>query len=266
MSDSPSPDPEPIVPADPALAAEPPLAPPPPPPERYPFWSYQDLLMFIGFGVVSMIVSALVVKAVLTIFHLTVRNQLAEALPDQFLAYLCLFLLVAMMFRVQYDRPFWPSMGWSSFRSSAGSLIGSGVLLAIGVAAASRLLQTPDIPTPMSKLLADRTSVLLVAIFGMTVGPLCEELIFRGFLQPLLVRTFGPPLGILLAALPFGLMHLPEYGYSWRHGVLIMTAGTAFGWVRHRTASTRASTLVHAVYNGTFFLAMLTQWKNLPHG
>ena len=249
----------------PPLEPPAPELPPPPPPERFPFWTYPDLLMFVGFGVVGMVVSLLTVKAVLAIFHLKVRNELVEALPEQFLGYLCLFVLVALMFRVQYGRPFWPSMGWTPFGVSTGGIVSLGVVLAIGVAIASKVLQTPDIPTPMSKLLENRTSVLLVAIFGMTFGPLCEELIFRGFLQPLFVRTLGAPAGILLAAVPFGLLHLPEYGYSWRHGLLITTAGAAFGWMRHRTGSTKASTIMHAAYNGTFFAAMLTQWKNLPH-
>jgi len=56
-----------------------------------------------------------------------------------------------------------------------------------------------------------------------------EELIFRGFLQPLLVRSLGAPAGILATALPFGLLHFQEYGNSWRHVLLISLSGVAFG-------------------------------------
>jgi membrane protease YdiL (CAAX protease family) len=104
---------------------------------------------------------------------------------------------------------------------------------------------------------------MLVAVFGITVGPLCEELIFRGFLQPLFVRSFGAVAGILLTALAFGLLHLQEYGFSWRHVVLITMVGAALGWIRHRTGSTKASTIMHAAYNATFFLvALAAQRKN----
>src|SRR5205807_2006452 len=81
-------------------------------------------------------------------------------------------------------------------------------LLAFGVVLVGRLLQTPDVNTPMKQLLSDRSSVLLIAIFAVTLGPLCEELAFRGFLQPLLVRSFGPVPGVILGAVPFGLLHL----------------------------------------------------------
>ena len=62
--------------------------------------------------------------------------------------------------------------------------------------------------------------------------------------------------GILLAAIPFGLLHFPEYGNSWRHALLISGAGVAFGWMRQVTGSTKASTLMHAAYNALFFAAL----------
>jgi membrane protease YdiL (CAAX protease family) len=102
-------------------------------------------------------------------------------------------------------------------------------------------------------------SRILLAVFGTTLGPLCEELAFRGFLQPLLVRSLGAVTGILAAAIPFGLLHYQEYGNSWRHALIISLAGAAFGWMRHATGSTKASTIMHASYNALFFFAMFSQ-------
>jgi len=56
-------------------------------------------------------------------------------------------------------------------------------------------------------MMQDHTSVILLATFGVTLGPLCEELAFRGFLQPLLVRSLGAVPGVLAATIPFGLLH-----------------------------------------------------------
>jgi membrane protease YdiL (CAAX protease family) len=107
----------------------------------------------------------------------------------------------------------------------------------------------------------DRMAMILVGIFGVTLGPLAEELIFRGFLQPLLVRSMGVVAGIVVAAVPFGLLHFSEYGNSWRHAVLISGAGAAFGWMRQRTGSTKASTLMHSAYNILFFAALWASKK-----
>ena len=85
----------------------------------------------------------------------------------------------------------------------------------------------------MTELMENRTAVLLMAIFGITAGPLCEELGFRGLLQPLLVRSLGAFPGIVLTAIPFGLLHFREYGNSLGYAALVSLAGVGFGWMRH---------------------------------
>ncbi|HWB85914.1 MAG TPA: CPBP family intramembrane glutamic endopeptidase [Bryobacteraceae bacterium] len=246
----------------------PPYEPPPPPPsppERVPFWGYSDLFLFIGMAIPSMVAGVFLVKGVLLAFHLHPSIRAVELLPAQFLGYLILFLILLAIFRLQYGRPFWRSLGWVDSHMPVLQLVIYGMLAAFAVALASTFLKMPETDTPMKELLSDRTSMILIGIFGVTVGPLCEELAFRGFLQPLLVRSLGVVPGIVGAAIPFGLLHLQEYGYSWRHALLIAAAGAAFGWVRHRTGSTRASTIMHAAYNALFFLALFAQKGDLPH-
>jgi membrane protease YdiL (CAAX protease family) len=110
----------------------------------------------------------------------------------------------------------------------------------------------------MSKLLGSPGAIVPIAIFGVTVAPVVEELLFRGFLQPLFARTLGAALGIVAANVPFGVLHYAEYGNSWRHVVVITIAGVAFGCMRQWTGSTRASALMHAAYNGLFFYVLFS--------
>jgi hypothetical protein len=131
------------------------------------------------------------------------------------------------------------------------------MVCALSVALLGTLIHIPTTTNPMVELMKDRTSAILMAFFGVTIAPLTEELVFRGFVQPLLVRSLGAVPGILLAAIPFGVLHYHEYGNSWRHAVLIGLAGAAFGWMRHRTGSTQSSTLMHASYNALIFFAVL---------
>jgi uncharacterized protein len=111
----------------------------------------------------------------------------------------------------------------------------------------------------MEDLLRDRGSILLVGFFALTLGPLFEELAFRGFLMPLLVRTFGAVAGVALQAVPFALLHGNEYAWAWQQVVLLFLAGTAFGWMRHKTGSTAASTYMHAGYNLVAFVGIFAQ-------
>ena len=120
-----------------------------------------------------------------------------------------------------------------------------------------------DEPNPLTDLMKGQTALILMAVFGIAIAPVAEELAFRGFLQPLLVGTFGPVPGILMTALPFGLLHFQEYGNSWRHVLLICFAGAAFGVMRQLTGSTKASALMHASYNALFFIAAFSTGKDL---
>jgi membrane protease YdiL (CAAX protease family) len=251
------------LPSPDAVPPEPPLA--EPPRERYPFWGYGDLLIFIGLALPSLLAGAILVKAFVTVLRLGVRNRIFEIVPAQFVGYAILFGLLAALFRLHYSRPFWRSLGWVPSATSPARMVAAGIGLAFAVALASVVLRTPDVNSPMKEFLSTPGAVVLMAAFGTTLGPLCEELAFRGFMQPLFSRTFGPVPGIILAALPFGILHLQQYAWSWRHGLLITLAGAGFGWMRYVSGSTRAAVAMHMAYNCTFFVALVAQKTELPH-
>ena len=186
--------------------------------------------MLLGFGVV---------KAAFWILHLHPAVKTWELLGAQFAFYGLLFGTLVALFRLQYDRPFWRSLGWVA---TPLPLYSHGDLRSgsrHGGIAARFADSTPRTENPLTELLKDPTSLILMAIFGTIVAPVCEELMFRGFLQPLLVRSLGAPAGILATALPFGLLHFQEYGNSWRHVLLISLSGVAFGLMRHATGPPR---------------------------
>jgi len=235
------------------------------PPEKIPFWGYNDLLVFIGLAPVCLILGAVLVKLPLRILHIHPAVQVEEALPEQLLGYLFLFGALGLIFRYAYGRPFWASLGWTNIRLPLGVVVCFGVLTGVIVVVASALIRLPETATPMTDLMQTRTAILLMAVFGTTAAPVCEELAFRGFLQPLLARSLGAAPGVLLAAIPFGLLHYPEYGDSWRHALIISAAGAAFGAMRQFTGSTKAAVLMHASYNAFFFLVLFADGKDLPH-
>jgi len=241
------------------MAAPPPEA---PPPESYPFWGYLDLFAFFLIALLGLVVESVAISAVNAATHV---KQIFVLLPAQFLLYAFLLGTLAVIFRRYYGRPFWESLRWVPGRLGSRAAASCGVIVALFVMFTSVAMRTPDVDSPMKALLADRTSALLIGVLGTTLAPICEEILFRGFLQPLLVRSLGAAGGILLAAVPFGLMHLQEYGYSWRHALLITAAGAAFGWMRQYTGSTRAAAVMHAAYNCVFFLLLVAQ-QTATHG
>jgi membrane protease YdiL (CAAX protease family) len=93
---------------------------------------------------------------------------------------------------------------------------------------------------------------VLLASFS---GPMIEEMLFRGLLFWLifeLLKRRGVPksaaagAAVCLAAIAFALSHNDRHGL--RLYATILT-GLAFGWMRVRSGSTAAATLMHATYN-----------------
>ncbi len=229
------------------------------------FWGYHDLLAFAGLSVPALLAGALLVRGLFALAKIHVETKALELLPAQFSGYGLLFGLLYVLLRVQYQRPFWPALGFVRSRIPLRMAALFGVGLSVAVALGGALLRTPpDMQTPLRELLSNRTAIVAIGLVAVTLGPLFEEMAFRGFLQPLLVRSLGMAAGIWLAALPFGLLHLSEYAWSWRHGVLITCAGAAFGWFRQHSGSTWAATVMHATYNLTLFVGFLVQGKDLP--
>jgi uncharacterized protein len=227
--------------------------------ESYPFWTYGDLFFFFSLAIPCMLLGWAVVKGVFTLFHIHPAARAAAPIAQQFAGYLFWFGALWLILKIAHNQPFWRSLAWKSYRMNSSLVILLGVLCAYGVALLGKAIQTPETPNAMTELMEERGSLILMAIFGITLGPLCEELAFRGLLQPLLVRSMGAALGIIVAAIPFGLLHYREYGNSWRHAAIVAAAGAGFGWVRHVTGSTRASTIMHGAYNALFFVALLAQ-------
>lgn len=190
-------------------------------------------------------------------------SDAVKAITLQFTAYALWFGVLILLLKTRYDQPFWRSLGWKVPWGGMLVTLFAGPVLVLVVAVLGQLLRTPVIDNSIERMLHGLVSILVVGFFASTLGPLAEELIFRGFLQPLMIRSLGVVFGIVFSSLPFALLHGPQYSWNWQHIVLLVLASSVFGYTRHRTGSTAASTLVHATYNLTFFAGFVLQRKDL---
>ena len=97
-------------------------------------------------------------------------------------------------------------------------------------------------------LSVDTVSGLLINLFMIALLPaLGEEMVFRGILQPLFVRLAkNVHLGIFIAALLFGVMHLQFYGLLPR-----VMLGLFLGYFYYYSGSLWVPVLMHFLNNGT---------------
>jgi membrane protease YdiL (CAAX protease family) len=225
--------------------------------ERGSFLGFEDLALFLSAILPAVMGAVIVVRVGRAFAPRAFSSEAVQALVFQSAIYVFLGGALHLLLTVRHRRPLWKSLGWTmQFRGAWWCLAGAPVL-AVAISAAGALLHAPNIPTPVESLITSPASLAAVLVFAALFGPLFEELVFRGFLYPLLATNLGPWPAILLAALAFGLLHGPEYQWYWQDVLLVGVAGIAFGFARYRTGSTAAAALLHIGYNATLVVAFL---------
>jgi hypothetical protein len=228
-----------------------------PPPSREPFWGYTDLLLVMGIIAASIALITLAGGVLIFIYPRLRDDPTPLLLPVQVAFYGFIYLALHLTLKTRYGKPVFWSLGWRRTRFNLGIAVLGGAVLAFGISGLAALLHTPQVPSPLDRFLKSPVDLALFGILAVTLAPLFEELFFRGFLQPLLSRTFGVLAGILITALVFGLLHAPEYSWAWQYVVAVSLAGAVFGWVRARTNSIIPSTIMHGCYNLVFVIALV---------
>jgi membrane protease YdiL (CAAX protease family) len=265
-----------------------PLPPPAPPhfeasvPEdlRSP-WGWVDLLLFLGFGFLGLLVAAGIVVGVGVIgFGMSIRDlsQTSTTPAKSIIAIVAqavwsgfVLLYFYALVRVRTQTPFWRAMGWRGLHfagqtTSASILrcLGWGAMLALIVSFAGRFFNEKS-DLPIEELFHSRPTVILLMGFGILVAPLVEETMFRGFLYPIVARRFGLAAGVVVTGVLFGAMHAQQLWGGWGQISLLIGVGIVLTWVRARTGTVAASYFVHLGYNSLMFLGFFIGTGGLRH-
>jgi membrane protease YdiL (CAAX protease family) len=241
-------------------------------------WGWWDLLLLVVIGFVGLLLSSLLV---LTAFMATGVGmaQIKNSIVDQSLLSIIATCLVsfallgylAAQMRLRFNLPAWHTLGWRSLRTGQTprgaaylGLILSGFLLSLVVAASSSFF-TAKAKMPIEQFLQDRHSALLLLTMSVTLAPLFEETIFRGYIYPVAARSFGMPIGILFTGTIFGLLHSAQLGNSWPQVGLLIFVGIVFTYARARTGTVLSSYLLHVSYNSFLFLSFLVASHGFRH-
>ena len=223
--------------------------------QREPFWNYTDLGLVIGMLVAGMVVIILGAAAATLIWPKLQTDQTPLLLPTNLAMYLFLLLIFKLDFSSRYHRPVLPSLGWRMPEPRAlVYALAAGAALPFAISGISVLLRTPKVTTKMDELISSVPIVPLV-IMAAVLAPFFEELFFRGFLQPLLTRTFGVVIGVFITGAIFGGVHAVEYSFVWQYVVAISVVGWALGAMRVWANSIVPTTIMHACFNGLQVIA-----------
>lgn len=226
-----------------------------------PVWNYFDLVLVIGWILAPILLLYFAFRPPATaatpkVPSLSEAEALA-AIVAQLVLYGWVYLALHIVVKVRHHERVLPALGWRPSPFNPWAILGGGVALALSVSAIASLAQTPEVPSPLAGLTGSPVTLILIGLIAATIAPFFEELLFRGFIQPLVSRTFGAVTGILLTALIFGSLHGPEYSWQWQYALAITFVGAVLGWVRYRFDSIIPSTLLHGAFNSVAVVALV---------
>jgi membrane protease YdiL (CAAX protease family) len=223
--------------------------------EPYPFWGWLDAALF--FCVLIFLLISVILVASISGF-ISAMGRAPGMIVAQGIGMGLSILMLSRLLRGRYGRGLRESLHLGPPQHSAHfALIGLATALAVGIFGA--IMDLSELDIPMKQLVRTDRDLLVVGIGAVTFGPLFEEIIFRGFLQPLFCKVMGAAVGIIATAALFALPHGSQYGWHWQHLVVITSAGAVFGYIRWRYTSTTASTIAHAAYNAFLVAALFLQ-------
>ena len=102
------------------------------------------------------------------------------------------------------------------------------------------------LPTNMAEKALDEAggSMVITLILVGLLGPITEEIFFRGFVLPGLIKQIGVGRSLVISSLVFGLFHIDP-------GAIVPTfaLGLALGWVYLKTGSIWPAIFAHGMHN-----------------
>lgn len=113
---------------------------------------------------------------------------------------------------------------------------------------------TPHHQEVVLRFLEERSyfGILAIIAFGALVGPVAEEVLFRGFLQPALRDIMGNVKAILLTSFLFAMVHFNAYIF-----LQIFILGLLLGYLYEKTGTLVAPITVHVLHNSVSLCVLL---------
>ncbi|HUO35211.1 MAG TPA: CPBP family glutamic-type intramembrane protease [Candidatus Acidoferrum sp.] len=241
-------------------------------------WGWTDLALFVGLGAAVLFFISLIAVRIFMKFgvspaqiqHSPAKQGVYVFITEVPLIFVLLGILTLLM-RARSRAPVWTTIGWRPLPSTAlpqwmlvAGLALSGCFLSLLVAAISSEFQ-PKTNLPIQAFFESRLSAALLMTMAVLFAPIFEETLFRGFLYPVLARSWGVTPGVLVTGTLFGLMHSIQLWGGWVQIALLVGVGIIFTYVRAVTKTVLASYLLHVSYNSSIFLGFLFASHGLRH-
>ena len=238
-------------------------------------WALRDLFLFLAFVPIGFLVANILAGLGYALIQPALHGRLTTdklatdpffLLSLQTVFYGLMFAYVYVLVAVGHAQPFWVMLRWR--RITAGRILVclmGGTVLTLAIALLPPIL--PDTNQfPLENMFSSRAAAYAIGVFAIVVAPFMEELVFRGVLFGIFESQVGLRFAIVVTAILFGGLHVPEYWGAWNHMLLIFFVGLVFSLARGRSGSLAPCVFLHVGYNGSMMIALFLstqQFRNL---
>ena len=244
-------------------------------------WDWVDLVIFALLAVGGTFLISIVLVFIFSAFHVTpaqIRTSPSAksyfAIVNQILVSFGLLGYLAAQTHVREGKSFWRTVGWRPLETKVvpkpvayALLVAGGLFLSMFVQFSSGFFR-PKGKLPIETFFQDRGSALLLMLVSVLLAPVIEETIFRGFIYPVIARSWGIAASVAVTGTLFGLLHAAQLWGGWTQIGLLVVVGLIFTYVRAATKTVFASYLLHLSYNSFLFMVFLvsTHWLRTAGG
>jgi membrane protease YdiL (CAAX protease family) len=260
--------------------------------------NFADASLFLVCLTLGVLISSAAVGAELY-FHWHGLRSIEEAsksttiaLATQLIIYVIGLVVAVPFFRKVWGQGYFEGLHWhgaTAFRRRYWLMLTA--VACNGLAMVGNAVLPFPKNAPIDQLFSTPKDAWMLAVFGVTIAPFFEEMIFRGFLLPAVATAWdwcvekitgqgprsldahGNPLwstgamifASLMVSAPFALMHSAQVGKAWGPLVVLYCVSLVLCTVRLVTRSLASSTLVHSFYNLMLFAIMFWQTDGFRH-
>ena len=241
-------------------------------------WGWADLAAFVVLAIAGFLLLSLLISTGLAISGVDIRhiqksphevillNILIQVILD-----LGLLAYLAAQMRIRFHSPFWHAIGWRKLNTERfpqaavySGLVLAGFFLSVIVSLGSALFP-PKKDLPIESLFQDPHTTLLFMLIAVLLAPLVEETIFRGYIYPVIGRSFGKVWAILATGLLFGLLHAEQLWGGWGQIALLVFVGIVLTFARAVSRTVVAGFVIHTSYNSVQVIGLLIATHGLRH-
>lgn len=187
-------------------------------------------IVFLAFVVVMVFLSAVALAAQRMLYPKVAFVQVATyplvSVVGQGLAYLVILAFMVLVVERVPGQSFRRAIRWNWPTNWSAYLL-AGVALSFTLQGIAHFLPMPK-ELPMDRFFQTSSEAWALSLFGVTLAPLLEELFFRGFLYPVLVRRFWAAIVVLAATTSLSLIYTVQL--KWTKGVLLAVLMLGLGF------------------------------------